>query len=90
MANKNFQLSKKRQEDISELAEFLANEYCPGSYVDPKIVAENHKISYCFGNYGDAFDGLIEHEFGNFHIYINLNNQSQEDSERARFTFAMN
>jgi len=88
MAGNYFELSKKRQIELSDLAEFTANEHCPDTIIEPKIIAESHDISFCFGNYEDAFDGLTEHEFGKFHIFINFDRHSYKDSERTRFTFA--
>ena len=88
MASNYFELSKRRQEELSDLAEFIANEYCSDTPIEPKIIADNHGISYNYGNYEDAFDGLTEHEFGTFHIFINLVMHSDEHSERSRFTFA--
>src|SRR5207247_1657430 len=41
-----------------------------------------------FGRYGDAFDGLLEHRSGRFHVYANLDRVEREDSPRARFTLA--
>lgn len=78
-------LSKKREIELSELAEFIASEYCPVGMVEPSIIAEAKEITYCFGQYEESFDGLIEYEEGSFHIYINSNNTN---SARTRFTFA--
>ena len=39
-----------------------------------------------FGQYGDAFDGMLEWRRGRFHIYCNLQRIEREDSPRARFT----
>ncbi len=41
-----------------------------------------------FGAYGDAFDGMLEHMNGRFHIYCNLDRVGQADSPRGRFTLA--
>lgn len=79
-------LSKKREKELSELAEFIANQYCPNSLVEPSAIAEKLGITHCYGDYGNAFDGLIEQENGNFHIYINSKNNI--NSPRSRFTFA--
>lgn len=80
-------LSKNREIELSELAEFIADQYCPKSIIEPSIIAEAKGITFCYGDYENAFDGLIEHENGNFHIYINSKN-NRPDSPRARFTFA--
>ena len=88
MASSYFKLSRKRQEELSGLTEFIANEYFPDTIIEPRIIAESHGINLCYGNYEDAFDGLTEHEFGKFHIFINLDRHPKKDSERTRFTFA--
>lgn len=80
-------LFKKRETEISELAESIANYYCPSDVINPALIAEKNGISYSYGNYGDDFDGLIEHEHGSFHIYINTKKYSPDQS-RSRYTFA--
>lgn len=80
-------LSKKRETDLSELAESIANFYCPDSVIEPELIAEKKAISFCFGRYGNAFDGLIEQENRLFHIFINTERAAAE-TPRARFTFA--
>ena len=88
MANNYFELSNRREKELSELAEFIADEYCPNAPIEPELIAKNKGISFSYGNYEDAFDGLTEHEFGEFHIFINLDRHSHKESERVRFTFA--
>lgn len=78
-------LSKKRENELSELADFIANQYCPKGIIDPTIIAKAKQISYCYGQYKNSFDGLIEYEAGSFHIYIN---SKDINSPRTRFTFA--
>lgn len=79
-------LSKKKEIELSELAESIADFYCPVGPVSPARIAETLGISYSFGNYGDAFDGLIEQEAGGFHIFINTKIYGP-DHPRSRFTF---
>ncbi|MDJ1485986.1 ImmA/IrrE family metallo-endopeptidase [Cytophagaceae bacterium YF14B1] len=81
-------LSSKRIEYISNLAEFIANDYCPDSYTEPEIIAQKKGITYSYNHYNDCFDGLLEHCSGKFHIYINLDRVKTKDSPRARHTFA--
>ena len=57
------------------------------SEILPERIAEDNQISYCYGYYRDSFDGLLEHQFGDFHIYINLTKVNYPDSNRSRFTF---
>lgn len=80
------QLSSARKSEIIELAEFLADEYCLGSMVKPETIADMSGISYNYGDYSDYFNGLLEHDSGNFHIYLNTN--SIQHPERLRFSFA--
>jgi hypothetical protein len=80
-------LSRKREIELSELAESIANNYCPDGIIEPENIAKKKGITYCYGDYGDAFDGLIEQEGGSFHIFINIRNNAA-DSARSRFTFA--
>jgi hypothetical protein len=40
------------------------------------------------GDYGNAFDGLLEHSGGKFHIYCNVRATDHPTSTRVRFTIA--
>lgn len=80
-------LSRKREIELSELAESIADYYCPEVLVSPEFIAKEKGISFCYGNYGNSFDGLIEQEDRLFHIFIN-NRNNKDDSPRSRFTFA--
>ena len=44
-------LSKERENELSELADFIANQYCPKGIIDPTIIAKAKQISYCYGQY---------------------------------------
>ena len=79
-------LSPTREQEIAELAEAIAEEYCPSARVNPLAIVKAKYISISFGHYGDSFDGLLEHRHGRFHIYANLNRIDHTDSPRARFT----
>ncbi len=80
-------LSRKKEIELSELAESIADYYCPGGTVYPAQIAERTGISYCYGDYAEAFDGLIEQEDSAFHIFINTK-RNAADHPRSRFTFA--
>lgn len=82
------EINDNRKREIAELAEYIANEYCPSTIVDPEIIARGSGITFNYGEYGDAFDGLLEHESGDFHIYLNTNNIHTKDRSRIRFSFA--
>ncbi|PZR04347.1 MAG: hypothetical protein DI539_25595 [Flavobacterium psychrophilum] len=79
-------LSKKREIELSELAESIADYYFPTGLIEPTLIADKKNITYSFGDYGNSFDGLIEQENGLFHIFINTINYSS-DHVRSRFTF---
>ncbi|MEO9475103.1 MAG: ImmA/IrrE family metallo-endopeptidase [Cyclobacteriaceae bacterium] len=78
-----------RRREIESLAEWLADNYFGEDYIiEPDLIASENNITYSYGHYRDYFDGLLEHESGQFHIYINLDRLTQKDTPRARFTFA--
>src|ERR1700748_3499337 len=79
--------TRKKEIELSELAESIVEYYCPEGIVNPAQIAEMKGISYSYGDYGDAFDGLIEQENTSFHIFINTKN-FPADHPRSRFTFA--
>jgi Zn-dependent peptidase ImmA (M78 family) len=83
-------LSKERELEIMVLAEAVADEYCPveGGPVDPLLAINAQSITLSFNRYGGAFDGMLEHRSGRFHIYCNLNRVQSADSPRARFTLS--
>jgi len=81
-------LSKSRMNEISDLAEFIANEYSQHGSIQPEYIALEKNISFNYGHYSDYFDGLLEHKSGSFHIYINTDRLQNPYSPRARFTFA--
>jgi len=77
-----------RNREIAELANAVADEHCPKGIVQPPAIAADKGITISFGQYGDAFDGMLEHLAGRFHIYCNLDRLGQPDAPRARFTLA--
>ena len=87
MQRKNEFLSQGDVEELNELASGIADYYFPNGQIDPIVIAEKNNISHSFGHYSDSFDGLLECEDTDFHIYINLDRLKQAYSERARFTF---
>jgi Zn-dependent peptidase ImmA (M78 family) len=81
-------LSKERKQDLAELAEAVASARCPGKTVEPDVIAAANDITISFGHYDGAYDGLLEHRAGRFHIYCNLDRTAGRDTPRARFTLA--
>jgi Zn-dependent peptidase ImmA (M78 family) len=80
------QLSNYRKSEIADLAEFIAEEYCPDCMVMPEVIADSSHISYNYGDYQNYFNGILEHDSGDFHIF--LNTCSVQYPERLRFSFA--
>jgi len=77
-----------RAVEIAELAEAVADEHCPAGPVEPRTIAAAKGVTLSFGHYGEAFDGMLEHRAGRFHIYANLDRLGDGESPRARFTLA--
>lgn len=81
-------LPKIRQRELSDLAEFIADLYCPNEEVSPEYIADSIGLSFSYGDYAGCFDGLLEHEFGTFHVYINDHGYRPSSNPRLRFSFA--
>lgn len=79
-------LAAARAQDLSALAESIADHYCPALPVQPELILKDQGISLSFNHYGDAFDGLLEHRSGSFHVYCNLERVDSPTSPRSRFT----
>ncbi|MBK9149103.1 MAG: ImmA/IrrE family metallo-endopeptidase [Flavobacteriales bacterium] len=80
-------LNEYRKQEIIDLAEYVAASYWKGQSLDVEAIARGNQITFSYGDYGQSFDGLLEHRFGHFHIYINLTRLKEPDSPRGRFTF---
>lgn len=88
MTKNKYDISESRKKELSELAEFIAEKYFPDTLVCPYKLAKIYGISYTFEDYGNAFDGLLEHRSGKFHIYLNSHNAKHIYQPRVRFTLA--
>ena len=76
-----------RLREVAEIAEAVAEEYfAANGRIDLYAALRGNDITWSFGNYDDAFDGMLEQEGGTFHVYCNLTRVERESSERARFT----
>jgi len=84
----NPRLSPKREAEIGELAEFLADDRFPSKRIEPVAIAKSVEIAVISGHYDDKFDGMLEHDSGRFFIYCNLDRVESLESPRARFTLA--
>ena len=76
--------------EIAEFAEFVADEHFPMSKIEPLRIIEKNQITYSFGKYGNAFDGLLEFNHKRFHIFLNRERLEELERPRARFTMATN
>ncbi len=81
------ELREYRKEELSDLAESIIENYIGDDFIEPEIIANVNRVTFSYGNYRDAFDGLIQHKFGRFHIFINSNRSGFKTNPRARFTF---
>lgn len=82
------QINKVRKKEIEELANFIADDYCPSGAVLPELIAKASNLTFNYNNYGDSFDGVLEHSDGLFHIYLNNKSTLQPHNPRLRFSFA--
>jgi len=80
-------LNDHKKEQLEELAEYVADYHCPRGSINPELIADNLGISYSYGKYEQAYDGLLEHAYGRFHVYINTDRLIHAYTDRARFTF---
>jgi len=79
-------LSIDRKEFLSDLAEFIHEQYRTSSGFDPFGLAEKIGLKYSIGSYGNYFDGRLEYQDGEFFIFINQS--GARTIERLRFTMA--
>ena len=81
-------VSPARAGVIAELAAAVADEHCPTGRVEPLAIARARGISVSFGEYGEAFDGMLEYADDRFHIYANTEHAGGQAAPRGRFTLA--
>lgn len=80
------QLNVSRRSWIADLAEAAAAEAGGVIPVQPMTLLNDYEITFSPGDYGNAFDGVLEHRAGRFHIYCNIRDTDYPGSTRARFT----
>ena len=80
------QLSATRRSWIADHATAAAAEAGGVIPVQPMALIESHEITFSPGDYGNAFDGVLEHRGGRFHIYCNIRDTDYPGSTRNRFT----
>jgi len=76
-----------RQMELQQLADSISLEYSSSSAFNPESVAKQLKITWSYGHYGNCFDGLLQHKYGRFHIFLNLDRQENKTGARMRYTF---
>lgn len=76
-----------RKDELSDLAETISEYYFHNGAINPEVVANKNNVTFSYGNYKNAFDGLLEHKFGRFHIFINEFRVGDKSRGRSRFTF---
>lgn len=81
-------IGPRRKRLIASIAEAVYNDYAKRIPVRPAKIIEDNGIGLTYNNYGDAFDGMIEHKSGKFHIYCNTGAGDSVESPRMRFTQA--
>ena len=82
------ELLPERHAFISELAEDVWQTYSGERQVFLDGITNAVGATLSYGDYGDAFDGLLEHKSAAFHIYCNTARGQPCNSPRARFTIA--
>jgi Zn-dependent peptidase ImmA (M78 family) len=82
------ELPPERHAFISELAADVWQTHSRERQVFLDGIANAVGATLSYGDYGDAFDGLLEHRSATFHIYCNTARGQPCNSPRARFTVA--
>lgn len=80
------QIAADRYREIEEFADFLWGEYSVNGRIDPLTILDHKEITYSFRDYGNAFDGLLEYEDNEFHVYLNQGRLVGIGKPRTRFT----
>ncbi len=86
--SKRQRLTSQRKVEIVALASEVFTQYFSEPPANPLDVFSDHGITHSFGHYEDCFDGLLEYEGDEFHVYCNLDRENIPGSARARFTLA--
>lgn len=80
-------MNLKTKQKIASLAEYINGQYGNNGYIEPEKIAYQKGITFSYGHYREAFDGMLEYSDNRFHIYINLERGKYPTSSRSRFTF---
>jgi IrrE N-terminal-like domain len=80
------ELSLPRRQWIADLGETAFADAGGVVPCEPAPLIAKHNLTLSIGDYGDAFDGMLEHRAGRFHIYCNIRETDHPTSTRVRFT----
>src|SRR6266536_3055227 len=72
-----------RADFLAALAEEVWHEFSGERLVFLSGIAEENEITISYGNYDQAFDGLLEQKGGKFHIYCNIARCEHQNAPRA-------
>src|SRR5687768_14867200 len=87
MATNDQYLSRTRQAELDALAQAVVDEQRAVLPIEPTRIARANGLTISFNDYGTgAFDGLLEHRAGRFHIYCNTKRCGAPSETRSRFT----
>lgn len=81
-------ISDYRRNKISNLADFITNDFSEGFITDLKRILDYEEIYLHEDYYGDAFDGALVLDQNYYHIHLNKDKGNYLDSLRGRFTIA--
>jgi Zn-dependent peptidase ImmA (M78 family) len=81
-------LRKRRETEIAELAETVADSFFPSQNADLEAIAAINSITFDYGSYDSCFDGMLQYRAGRFHIFLNVDKLGKPNSPRTRFTLA--
>lgn len=80
------ELSITRRRWLADLAETAYIDTGGAIPVQPRPLIDEQSITFSTGDYGNAFDGVLEFRGGRFHIYCNIREADYPGSTRSRFT----
>lgn len=80
-------MTDQRKAKIARLAESLAQGYHTGNVTDLGSIVSSEEIILCHDDYGDAFDGVLFLDDGQYYIHVN-SKLNWPGSKRERFTVA--
>jgi Zn-dependent peptidase ImmA (M78 family) len=81
-------LSTARKQDIQETVNFVVEEYQIEYPLNFEKILTDIGLNISYGNYENAFDGLLEYKEKKFHIFCNLDRLKERNNPRTRFTIA--